>query len=176
MRRARTTLARARRRDDDASRPTVERLRQSGDDFERGHTGQLTMRDSPLERALRRQVITPQQHSAGIKYRHHWYHAGLAGNVGAIDLDRVFARDVGNYSGMAKTEAQVFHRQRYREAVTAIGLKGSYVVEWAICREEPLERVGQGLGWNNRTQAIAAATETLRTSLDTLCLLWGVGG
>jgi hypothetical protein len=70
----------------------------------------------------------------------------------------------------------VFHRQRYREAVTAIGLKGSYVVEWAICREEPLERVGQGLGWINRTQAIPAATETLRTALDTLCILWGLGG
>ena len=59
------------------ARPTPERLRRAGPDVARGHTGQITMRDSPLERAFARNALTPEQYSAGQKYRHHWYHAGL---------------------------------------------------------------------------------------------------
>jgi hypothetical protein len=154
--------------------PTVERVRRAGGDIDRGATGQLTMRDSPLERAHRRDVITTQQFNAGIKFRHHWYHAGLSGNLGWIELDRVFARDLTSYSGMAKTEAQVFHRERYREACRALGLKREFVLSWAICREEPLEKIGLALGWSHAPQAIAAATELLRDGLDALALLWGV--
>ena len=40
--------------------PTPERLRRAGRDFERGDTGQITMRDSPLERALARNALTPE--------------------------------------------------------------------------------------------------------------------
>jgi uncharacterized protein DUF6456 len=164
----------AARREEKAPGPTGERLRRAGEDFDRGQTGQVTLRDSPLERARRRDVITSQQFNAGVKFRHHWYHAGLAENIGSIDLNRIFARDLTGYSGMAKTEAQVFHRQRYREACRMLGLKREYVLSWAICREEPLEKIGAALGWNNRSQAIAAATELLRDGLDALALLWGV--
>jgi hypothetical protein len=96
-------------------------LRRAGPDVARGHSGQITMRDSPLERALARNALTPEQYSAGQKYRHHWYHAGLADRLESIDLNRVFAIDVGAYSGMAKTENQLFHRQRYREAFRLTG-------------------------------------------------------
>src|SRR5881396_3404458 len=84
--------------------PTPERLRRAGADVERGHSGQITMRDSPLERAFARNAITAEQYSAGQKYRHHWYHAGLAGYLQSVDLDRVLAIDLGAYAGMAKTE------------------------------------------------------------------------
>src|SRR5678816_1044553 len=53
------------------AQPTVERIRRAGADFERGDTGQITMRDSPLERAHARELITHHQYSAGQKYRHH---------------------------------------------------------------------------------------------------------
>ena len=115
--------------------PTPERLRRAGPDVARGHTGQITMRDSPLERALARNALTPEQYSAGQKYRHHWYHAGLASQLGSLDLNRVLAVDIGGYAGMPKTENQLFQRQRYREAAQAAGKIGSYVLEWAVCRE-----------------------------------------
>jgi len=99
--------------------PTPERLRRAGPDVARGHTGQITMRDSPLERAFARNALTPEQYSAGQKYRHHWYHAGLADRLESIDLNRIVAIDLGAYAGMAKTESQLFHRQRYREAALA---------------------------------------------------------
>jgi hypothetical protein len=76
---------------------------------------------------------------------------------------------------MAKTESQLFHRQRYREAAQAAGKIGSHVLEWAVCREIALEQVGQTLGWSSRPQAYAAAVERLKTALDELCKLWGIG-
>jgi Domain of unknown function (DUF6456) len=156
--------------------PTGERMRRAGSDFERGDSGAITMRDSPLERALARKLITQEQYSAAQKFRHHWYHAGLCDPVAAIDLSRIFASDFGVFSGMAKTETQVFHRQRYREAVQAIGKIGAHVLEWSVCREMRLEQVGYSLGWSARAQAYAAAAERMKAALEELCKLWGIGG
>jgi hypothetical protein len=155
--------------------PTPERLRRAGADVERGDSGQITMRDSPLERAFARNALTAEQYSAGQKYRHHWYHAGLAGRLGSLDLNRILAVDLGAYAGMAKTENQLFHRQRYREAVQAIGKIGSCVLEWAVCREVAIDQVGHALGWSSRAQAYAAALERMKAALDELCKLWGIG-
>ena len=156
--------------------PTPERMRRAGEDFERGDTGRITMRDSPLERAFARSVITQPQYSAGEKYRRHWYHAGLAGRLESIDLDRVLATDCPNSSGLLATEQQLFHRQRYREAADAVGKTGSQVLDWAVCREVGLEQVGYSLGWSSRAQAYAAAVERMKSALDALCRLWGIGG
>jgi hypothetical protein len=155
--------------------PTPERLRRAGKDVARGETGQITMRDAPLERAFARGALTAEQYSAGQKYRHHWYHAGLSGGLVSVDLNRVWAVDLGAYAGMAKTERQVFHRQRYREAVQALGKISSHVLEWAVCREFALEQIGQALGWTSRPQAYAAALERMKAALDELCRLWGIG-
>jgi hypothetical protein len=154
--------------------PTLERIRRAGRDFERGDTGQITMRDSPLERAFARNMITQEQYSAGQKYRHHWYHAGLADPLVSVDLSRVFAKDFGAFSGMAKSEQQLFHRQRYREAAQTAGKIGSHVLDWAVCREVVLEQVGYSLGWSSRAQAYAAAAERMKVALDELCKLWGI--
>jgi hypothetical protein len=132
------------------------------------------MRDSPLERAFARKLITHQQYSVGQKYRHHWYHAGLAGRLESIDLNRIFATDPANFSGLAKAEAQVFHRQRYREATQAVGKIGSHVLDCIVCRETPLDQVGYALGWGSRPQAYAAAVERMKIALDELCKLWGI--
>jgi uncharacterized protein DUF6456 len=155
--------------------PTQERVRRAGRDFERGDTGQITMRDSPLERAFARNIITQEQYAAGQKYRHHWYHAGLADPLVSVDLNRIFAKDLGGFSGMAKSEQQLFHRQRYREATQAAGKIGSHVLDWAVCREVVLEQVGYSLGWSSRAQAYAAAVERMKAALDELCKLWGIG-
>ena len=155
--------------------PTKERLRRAGADVERGDTGQITMRDSPLERAFARRVITQEQYSAGQKFRHHWYHGGLSDRLVSPDLSRIFAADAGNFSGMARTDAQVFHRQRYREATQAVGKIGAHILDWTVCREIPLEQVGYTLGWSSRGQAYAAAVERMRTALDDVCELWGIG-
>src|SRR5262245_3716261 len=155
--------------------PTPERLRRAAGDFERGDSGQLTMRDSPLERAFARGVITQEQYAAAQKYRHHWYHAGLSGRLGSLDPARVPADDLFKLAPMTPSERQVFHRQQYRDAVQAVGKLGSHVLDWTVCREVALDRVGEALGWTTRAQAYAAAAERLKMALDQLCRLWGIG-
>lgn len=158
----------------EAGAPTRERLERAGVDVDRGHHGVYTMKDAPLERALSRGAVTGGQYNAGAKFRHHWYHAGLVGGMGSIDLNRIFAPDLGSYSGMARSESQCFHRQRYREAVQAVGKTNSRVLEMVICDEQTLEDCGYQLGWGAKSSAIVAATERLRASLDDLCRLWGI--
>ena len=154
------------------ARPTPERLRHASGDWDRGDTGQITLRDAPLERAWGRGVITAEQYAAGMKFRHHWWHAGLGEAIGSVDLNRILASDVTSFSGMAKTEAQVFHRQQYRAAVKATGTIGAKVLDAIICQEAPLEQVGYALGWGSMPQAISAAAERLKMALDRLNDLW----
>ena len=99
--------------------PTRERLRKAGRDVERGDTGAVTLRDSPLERAFLRRAISQEQYCAGQKHRHHWYHGGLSDPLRSLALDRVPAGPDA-FSGMAVSERQAFHRQRHREAVAAV--------------------------------------------------------
>lgn len=165
---------------DDSRGATPERMRQAQGFVERGNlgrgrTGIVTMRDSPIERARARNVINQAQYTAAVKYRHHWYRAGLASPLSSVELNRIFAKDLTSFSGMARTEAQAFHRQRYREAVQYIGVIGASVVEQVACQEISLEQAGYKLGWGSKPQAIAAATERMKAALDRLVELWGVG-
>src|SRR5262249_47528141 len=98
------------------------------------------------------------------------------GRLESIDLDRVLATDFADPSGLLGTEQQLFHRQRYREAVDAVGGTGSHVLDWAGCREVGLEQGGYSLGRSSRGQAYGAAVERMKSALDALCRLWGIGG
>ncbi len=134
-----------------------------------------TMVDTPLARAHARRLISDAQYRALAKFKHHWTCAGLEPSFGSVDLDRVFGSDISGYSGMAKTEAQVFHRQRYREAVTLIGLVTSRVIEAVVCEERKLEDAGSAiLSWKHPLQARAAAVEKLRDGGDRLAREWGL--
>jgi hypothetical protein len=139
---------------DDTRGPTPERVRLAQGFVERGNlgrgrTGVVTLRDSPIERARARNVISQAQYTAALKYRHHWYRAGLASSLSSVELNRIFATDMTSFSGMARTEAQVFHRQRYREAVQHIGMVGASVEGEALqaeARLAELTRAGIGPG------------------------------
>lgn len=159
--------------------PNQYRLRHAAGAFEVGDDQQggrvYTMVDTPLARAHARRVISDMQYRALSKFKHHWTCAGLEPSFGSSDLDRVFGSDVTGYSGMARTEAQVFHRQRYREAVTVIGLIASRVVEAVACEERKLEDAGSAiLGWKHPLQARAAAVEKLRDAGERLAREWGL--
>lgn len=134
-----------------------------------------TMRDSPLERMLMRGVITGEQYRAAEKYRLHWYRAGLSSPLQSIDLNRIFASDESAFSGMAKTEAQAFHRQQFRIAMETVGVISAAVLNAVVCDEKNLEEAGAKLGWSAKPQAIAAATERMKYALDQLCSHWGIG-
>lgn len=155
--------------------PTNARLRKAGDDYEVGKaTGAVTVRDAPLEMMLSRKIITEKQYQSLGKFRIHWHNAGLTPHFGAMDPARIFAADITNFSGMAKTERQVFHRQQWRAANHAMGLRGSWIAHKIACEEVSAEQAGREMGWKNRPQAVAAATQALRDAADRLCSLWGM--
>lgn len=159
--------------------PTKERLEKSDGFYVVGNDRQgapiHTMRDCPLDRAFKKRIISGAEHSALQKYRHHWYHAGQAPHIGSLDLDRIFSGGLGGPAGMPKSEGQVFHRQRWREAQQCLGLRSSAVVDRFVCQEESLELCGQAIGWNSKPQAIAGAAELVKDAGYRLARLWGIG-
>jgi hypothetical protein len=81
---------------DDTRGATPERMRHAQGFVERGNlgrgrTGIVTMRDSPVERAHARNVINQAQYTAAVKYRHHWYRAGLASPLSSVELEAEIA-------------------------------------------------------------------------------------
>ena len=159
--------------------PTVERMLRAGESYTVGDDKQgakkYTMRDAPLDRALAKGIISGAEHSALQKYRHHWYHAGQAPTIGSIDLNRIFSGGDGGPAGMPKSEGQVFHRQRWREAQSCLGIRSTAIVDKFVCGEQNLEVCGQILGWNSKPQAIAGAAEIVRDAGYRLARLWGIG-
>ena len=136
--------------------------------------GRYTMRDAPLEIMAAKKIITERQYDGLGKYRIHWFNGGLSATLGGMNPSHIFAKDITNFSGMAKTERQVFHRQQFRAANQVLGLRGTWVVGKIVCEEATAEQTGRLMGWNNRPQAVAAATQALRDAADRLCQLWGM--
>jgi len=159
--------------------PTAERLSKSAGDFSLGGEDRgiktYIMRDSPLDRAHKKGIISGAEHSALQKYRHHWFYAGQAPTISSLDLDRIFSGGLGGPAGMPKSEGQVFHRQRWREAQACLGLRSSAVVDRFVCQEQNLELCGQLIGWANKPQAIAGAAELVKDAGYRLAKLWGIG-
>src|SRR5262245_26972806 len=98
---------------DDARGPTPERMRHAQGFVERGNlgrgrTGVVTLRDSPIERARARNVISQAQYTAALKYRHHWYRAGLASPLSSVELNRIFATDMTGFTGCGWSDGDRF--------------------------------------------------------------------
>lgn len=155
----------------ESSNPTPERLLRSGGNFTIGDRQRiLTMRDDPLGAAHHRGAITDAQFFCGQKYYLHWYRAGLAGHMGSADLGRVLG---GDGAGLFASENACHHLKQFRAGHDALNKRTRDVVNKIVLDREPLISVGYGLGWNNKLQASAAATERLREGLDLLVVLWG---
>ena len=158
---------------------TPERRKRVGLDFVVGgdkRTGEVVrLTDEPLERLWRRSGLEGREYTALQKYRHHWYHSGLLPGVGSVDLNRVFASDPSNSSGMAKSEAQAHHRQQYRQAVQVMGMIATATVDRVVCHEWPLEQAGYKLGYKSPFRARMQAASELRAAGAKLARFWGIG-
>lgn len=169
----------ARMASEDFRGPTWQRMERVGDDFDVGDDQQgtkvITLRDAPIDRMLARKAIDPREYSGLLRFRHHWYHAGLIPGVGSVDPNRVFASDPSNFSGMARSEAQAHHRGEYRSACAILNHRTRITVDNVVCSEQSLEIAGYAIGWPSKPQAIAAATEILRDAGYRLSKLWGIG-
>lgn len=159
---------------------TPERASHSIDDAtewgrdERGRKTVRTMRDAPIERLLAKERLSTNQYRAAEKYKLHWYRGGLCAPLQSIDPNRVFATDTAAFSGMAKSEAQAFHRQQFRDAVQIIGVISAAILDTVVCYEQPLDQVGSMLGWHSKPRGIEATERLMQDALDRLCRHWGI--
>lgn len=114
--------------------PTAQRLAMAQGSVSIGDDQQGTkiyhFKDSPLHRLYSRMGAADKsessqrqlslEHLALQKYRNHWYFAGLEASLPSVDPGRTYASDPSNFSGMAKSERQVTHRQICRNAYKAM--------------------------------------------------------
>jgi hypothetical protein len=94
---------------DDTRGPTLERVRHAQGFVERGNlgrgrTGVVTLRDSPIERARARNVISQAQYTAALKYRHHWYRAGLATPLSSVELGVAVSKNLRRWLLKLRTD------------------------------------------------------------------------
>ena len=152
---------------------TPERLRRA-DGHVHVENGVQYLRDDTLDRALNRKRITSRQYDAGKKYRHHWYHAGLAGNL-RTSWDGVFGSE-NMFGGMPRSEAEAFHRKQYRIGRAELEKRQCVdCIEQFVCYEIPLKTVGlNGTRWKTRLQAEAAILERIQIGLDILADCYGM--
>lgn len=132
-----------------------------------------TMRDSPIERAFARRVITQAQYDAAVKFRLHWYRGGMAGSLSSIDMDRVFA-SVGSRDHAAHTTDSIHHRNQYWQAIQQMGQLEAMVIQLIVCKEVSFYEIGNKFGWASKPRGIEAVEKMVRDSLQTLAGLWGI--
>jgi hypothetical protein len=158
---------------DDRGATNERRQRANGNVF-RDDIGRDHVRDSPINLALSRKQISGRQFTTATKLYNHWFRGGLVENFGSMDPNRIFGGQ-GSGAGMARTEAQAFHRQQYRKAVDIIGKKGEWILGRVVCREVSFADAGAEMGWKDRKYAVGAAIQSARNALDLLADEWGIG-
>lgn len=161
--------------------PTRERLR--GVDFHIGQSGGVTVRQSPVERALKRGTLNEQQGRAAEKLYLHWYRASMAGSIGSSDPLKVFGSGT-SFSNLCATEASEFHWNRLtagikivKQSMDGAGQSGDDAVkllEYVVCREIPFEEAGQKIGFSGKNVAQINAISGVRAALNILAREWGL--
>jgi hypothetical protein len=127
----------------------------------------------PLKRLHARDRISDVQFEAGRRYYEHWYFAGLS-PIGAIDLNRISRTDELSL-GMAASERQAYHRQRYREGEEVLRPEFLPYVNGIVLEEHDPEVIGKRLtGRSAPSQARAVAIELLKIGLTRLAAAYGL--
>jgi hypothetical protein len=149
---------------DDAG-PTAERLSKAGEYFNvvgrSRSTRRVTMLDDALGKAWVRQIISALEYHALRRYALHWAAAGLQGPLNSVDLNRVYAFDPSQMSGLSRTEAQLDHKRTYYAAKKEIGFRPSFVADQVACIGRGLQETGESLGLRSPYWARVKAAELL---------------
>ena len=149
---------------DDAG-PTAERLAKAQEFFTvagRSRSARrITMLDDALGKAWMRSKISALEYSALRRYALHWVAGGLQGPIGSVDLNRIYAHDPSQMSGLARTEAQLDHKRTYYAAREHIGFRPSFVADQIACFGRDLGETGAALGLRSPYRARERAGEIL---------------
>jgi hypothetical protein len=162
------------RRAQPSALPTPERLAKAEDFVIRGEVGGILVQDMQIDRMVARGILNERQARAAAKFYWYWYNSGMAPHFAAMDLQRGFGGGSNDCPVMPSSEAQAVNRAEYRDCCDLLGIRIGRIVEGIVCRDETPEAAGRALGWGNAVQARAAATELLRTGLDTIAKEYGL--
>lgn len=130
------------------------------------------MLDDTLGRAWRRSNISDEEYAALRRYRLHWLAGGLAGHLGSVDLNRIYAHDPGAMSGLAKTEKQQDHKSAFYAANFSIGTRPAFVADQVALYDSTLTDTGIMLGYESRPHAREKARELLSDAGYRLAVFW----
>lgn len=159
--------------DDDG--PTKQRLKHAGDFCDvvgRSRAKRYTMVDDALGRAWRRSKILDEEYHALKRYAYHWRCGGLGGALQSVDLNRILAFDPGAMTGLAKSEAQVDHREAYYGARCDIGLVPAFVADQVALYDSSLTDVGLMMGYQSEAHGRERAREVLSEAGYRLSRFW----
>ena len=131
-----------------------------------------TVNDDALGRAWLRKKINDLEYYSLVRYRAHWEAGGLLGPMQSLDLDRVFAFNPSQMSGLAKSEAQQDHRDAYRDAGQAIGRRLCGVADLVACFGASLREVGLAMGYRSEAHARYQAAQALAEAGYRLAQYW----
>jgi hypothetical protein len=118
-----------------------------------------------LERLHDRAHVSDREYGAGMKFRRHHKGAGLFGQMGTVDLHRIFGRP-------QEREEVEAHTLQYRKALLCLGILRLGVVEMVICYDTPLEVVALAQGRSTGGRGVEAVRRQLAASLEDLANLW----
>jgi uncharacterized protein (DUF736 family) len=131
------------------------------------------MLDTALGRAWKRRQLSGEEYAALGRYALHWASGGFQGALQTLDLDQVFAFNPTTMTGLAKSERQQDHRDAYREARQAIGLRPAIVADCVACFDMRLVDVGTWqLGYRSQAHARQAARDILADAGYRLSQFW----
>jgi hypothetical protein len=159
--------------------PTAQRLART--DFEIGDLGTITVRQSPIDRAVKRGVINEQQGRAAEKLYNHWYRAGMAGTIGSADPLKIFGSN-NDFTKLCATEGAEFHWRAFSNALKSVrrdmdpagmGMDAVRLLDLVVCRETPFAEAAQ-IVWGPGRKAENRATILVRGALRVLVLEWGL--
>ena len=159
---------------------TKERL--SKDAWEVGDSGVITVRQSPIERAVKRGTFTARQGLAAERFQVHWYRASMAGQIGSADLLKIFGTTL-DFTRLGGSEQAEAHYHCWKNAIKAVRAKldnagsrgdhGVRLLDLIVCREVAFQPAGEAIGFGAKDADIMART-LMRSALNILIEQWGL--
>ncbi len=156
--------------------PTKERLKNV--EFEVGDIGTIQVRQSPVERLVKRGGLSEKQGQAAQKLFLHWYRGGMAGSLGGFSGERI-----GGFSPLRGSEQGEFHGTRLRSAIRVVvermdgagyrGTDAARILELVVFQEVPLITAGCKIGYKGEAAKVMAGS-LLRGGLNILIKEWGI--
>ena len=151
--------------------PTRERLAKAVGAFEIGGSGVhrvVRMLDAPLEQMRAREQLTETQYHTLRTFRMHWFLGHHAGNLHAVDLNRI----VFGQEGFGEIAEQIWHSQMYYLAYHKLSTVERDLAVRVVLEECNITEAGAWLGYHSPYRGRQAVLVYLRHTAEEILSAW----